>query len=82
LKQLWHALVVGVPEPGETKEGLNHLRSAAATFKVTADTYTQAVRPVKRDAQAQVAKLILADVPAVKHPTTPLECWRPRRGAF
>jgi len=48
-----------VPEPAETKEGLNHLHSAAATFKVTADTYTQAVRPVKRDAQAQVAKLIL-----------------------
>jgi hypothetical protein len=37
-----------------------------ATFKVTADTYTQAVTPVKRDAQARIAKLILADVPAAK----------------
>ncbi len=27
-----------------------------ATFKVTADTYTQAVTPVKRDAQARIAK--------------------------
>jgi len=41
-----------------------------ATFKVTADTYTQAVTPVKRDAQAKIAKLILADVPAAK-PVTP-----------
>jgi len=41
-----------------------------ATFKVTADTYTQAVTPVKRDAHAKVAKLILADVPAAK-PVTP-----------
>jgi integrase len=32
-----------------------------ATFKVTADTYTQAVTPVKRDAQARIAKLIMAD---------------------
>jgi integrase len=32
-----------------------------ATFKVTADTYTQAVTPVKRDAQARVAKQIMAD---------------------
>jgi signal transduction histidine kinase len=32
-----------------------------ATFKVTADTYTQAVTPVKRGAQARVAKLIMAD---------------------
>jgi hypothetical protein len=31
------------------------------TFKVTADTYTQAVTPVKRGAQARVAKLIMAD---------------------
>ena len=30
-----------------------------ATFKVTADTYTQAVTPVKRDVQARIAKLIL-----------------------
>jgi hypothetical protein len=37
-----------------------------ATFKVTADTYTQAVTPAKRDAQARIAKLILADVPAAK----------------
>jgi len=37
-----------------------------ATFKVTPDTYTQAVTPVKRDAQAKIAKLILADVPAAK----------------
>ena len=41
-----------------------------ATFKVTADTYTQAVTPVKRNAQARIAKLILADVPAAK-PVTP-----------
>jgi site-specific recombinase XerD len=41
-----------------------------ATFKVTADTYTQAVTPVKRDAQAKIAKLILADVPGAK-PVTP-----------
>jgi hypothetical protein len=32
-----------------------------ATFKVTADTYTQAITPVKRHAQARVAKLIMAD---------------------
>src|SRR6266571_5598665 len=32
-----------------------------ATFKVTADTYTQAVTPVKRNAHARVAKLIMAD---------------------
>jgi integrase len=32
-----------------------------ATFKVTADTYTQAVTPVKRNAQAKIAKLIMAD---------------------
>jgi len=31
---------------------------------VTADTYTQAIMPVKRDAQAKIAKRILADVPA------------------
>jgi integrase len=37
-----------------------------ATFKVTADNYTQAVTPVKRQAQAKVAKLILADVAAAK----------------
>jgi hypothetical protein len=42
-----------------------------ATFKVTADTYTQAVTPVKREAQAKIAKLILADVPAAK-PVTPI----------
>jgi integrase len=41
-----------------------------ATFKVTADTYTQAVTPVKREAQAKVAKLILADVSESK-PITP-----------
>jgi len=41
-----------------------------ATFKVTADTYTQAVTPVKREAHAKIAKLILADVPAAK-PVTP-----------
>ena len=32
-----------------------------ATFKVTADTYTQVVTPVKRDAQARIAKLIMAE---------------------
>ena len=37
-----------------------------ATFKVTADTYTQAVTPVKRGAQARVAKLIMADNPESK----------------
>ena len=37
-----------------------------ATFKVTADTYTQAVTPVKRGAQARVAKLIMADGPESK----------------
>ena len=41
-----------------------------ATFKVTADTYTQAVTPVKRDAQAKVARLILAEAIAEK-PVTP-----------
>jgi integrase len=41
-----------------------------ATFKITADSYTQAVTPVKRDAQAKIAKRILADVPAAK-PVTP-----------
>jgi integrase len=41
-----------------------------ATFKVTADTYTQAVTPVKRDAQARIAKLIMADGSASK-PITP-----------
>lgn len=41
-----------------------------ATFKVTADTYTQAVTPVKRDAQAKVARLILAEGIADK-PVTP-----------
>jgi integrase len=41
-----------------------------ATFKVTADTYTQAVTTVKRDAQARIAKLILADSIAEK-PVTP-----------
>jgi hypothetical protein len=34
--------------------------------KVTADTYTQAVTPVKRGAQARVAKLIMADNPDSK----------------
>src|SRR5262249_14842794 len=33
-----------------------------ATFKVTADIYTQAVTPVKREPQAKVAKMILADI--------------------
>jgi integrase len=37
-----------------------------ATFKVTADTYTQALTPVKRDAQARIAKLIMADGSASK----------------
>lgn len=41
-----------------------------ATFKVTADTYTQAVTLVKRDAQARIAKLIMADGSASK-PITP-----------
>ena len=41
-----------------------------ATFKVTADTYAQAVTPVKREAHAKIAKLILAEVPAAK-PVTP-----------
>ena len=31
---------------------------------VTTDTYTQAVMPAKRDAQAKIAKRILTDVPA------------------
>ena len=44
-----------------------------ATFKVTADTYTQAVTPVKREAQAKVAKLILADIPAAKPATTTIQ---------
>jgi len=39
----------------------HHQRFGYATFKVTADTYTQAVTPVKRDAQAKIAKLIMAD---------------------
>ena len=41
-----------------------------ATFKVTADTYTQAVTPVKRDAQAKIARMILAEAIAEK-PVTP-----------
>jgi integrase len=44
-----------------------------ATFKVTADTYTQAVTPVKRNAQARIAKLILADVPAAKAVTPTIQ---------
>lgn len=49
-----------------------------ATFKVTADTYTQAVTPLKREAQAKVAKLILADARAAK-PVTPTIQWNPSR---
>jgi integrase len=41
-----------------------------ATYKVTADTYTQAITAVKRDAQARIAKLILADGSA-SEPITP-----------
>jgi integrase len=44
-----------------------------ATFKVTADTYTQAVMPVKRDAQARIAKLIMADGSASKAITPTLQ---------
>ena len=44
-----------------------------ATFKVTADTYTQAVTPVKRDAQARIAKLIMADGSASKAITPTLQ---------
>jgi integrase len=44
-----------------------------ATFKVTADTYTQAVTPVKRDAQARIAKLIMADASASKAITPTLQ---------
>lgn len=44
-----------------------------ATFKVTADTYTQAVTPVKRDAQARIAKLIMADGCASKAVTPTLQ---------
>jgi hypothetical protein len=44
-----------------------------ATFKVTADTYTQAVTPVKRDAQARIAKLIMADSSASKAITPTLQ---------
>jgi integrase len=53
-------------DPKTIQELLRH-----ATFKVTADTYTQAVTPVKRDAQAKIAKQILADVSAAK-PVTPI----------
>jgi hypothetical protein len=41
-----------------------------ATFRVTADTYTQVVTPVKHEAQAKVAKLIPADACESK-PITP-----------
>ena len=53
-------------------EDLNFIQELLrhATFKVTADTYTQAVTPVKREAQAKVARLILAEGIAEK-PVTP-----------
>jgi hypothetical protein len=41
--------------------------------KVTADTYTQAVTPVKRDAQARIAKLIMADGSQTKAITPTLQ---------
>ena len=44
-----------------------------ATFKVTADTCTQAVTPVKRDAQARIAKLIKADGSEAKAITPTLQ---------
>ena len=44
-----------------------------ATFKVTADTYTQAVTPAKREAQAKIAKLILADVSAARPITSRIQ---------
>lgn len=44
-----------------------------ATFKVAADTYTQAVTPVKRDAQAGIAKLIMADGSASRAITPTLQ---------
>ena len=57
---------------------LNRIRqtiyiSCSDTFKVTADTYTQAVTPVKRDAQARIAKLIMADGSASKAITPTLQ---------
>jgi integrase len=63
--QLWNLDESQWRRPQDIQELLRH-----TTFKVTADTYTQAVTPVKRDAQAKIAKLILADVPAAK-PVTP-----------
>jgi hypothetical protein len=40
-----------------------------ATFKVTAGTYTQAVTPVKREAQARIAKQIIGSASKVITPT-------------
>ena len=48
-----------------------------ATFKVTADTYTQAVTPVKRDAQARIAKADHGGSFRIKsdHADTPITDW-------
>jgi hypothetical protein len=48
-----------------------------ATFKVTADTYTQAVTPVKRDAQAKIAKLDFGrrSRSKARHADNPIAYW-------
>src|SRR5215813_2702393 len=49
---------------------------AMQTFKVTADTYTQAVTPVKRDAQAKIAKLIDGRSRSkARHADNPIAYW-------
>lgn len=69
---LRHSLGTLMKANGEDLKTIQELLRHA-TFKVTADTYTQAVTPVKREAQAKIAKLILADVFAAKSITPAIQ---------
>jgi integrase len=73
---LRHSLGTLMKANGEDLKTIQELLRHA-TFKVTADTYTQAVTPVKRDVQARIAKLIMADDSASKPtmPASPITYW-------